>query len=329
MKKVFVTGGDGFLGSNLVEILIDRGYEISVLVQAGRSTGLLDALPVTQIEGDLLNREQMIDVTRGMDAIIHIAAVTDVWPSQGPIYWRVNVDGTQNIIDACLANDIGRMIHCSSASSFKFGSKANPGTEAKLTPRGHYRLDYIDSKQAGQELVIRATKEQQLRAIVVNPTFMIGPKDTKPSSGAFLVNACKGNMPALTNGGKNWVYVKDVAVAIANALTMGRIGESYILGHENLEYGDALSIISEISGCKLPSLKAPDFLIKLVGALGSLGGTLFKIRPKLSYPMARIAVEGHYFSPAKAVAELEMPQTPIRQAFAESYQWFIDHKYLP
>lgn len=327
MKNVFVTGGDGFLGSNLVEDLIQRGYHVTVMVQPGRSTGLLDSMDLTQVEGDLLDQQSILDITKGQDAIIHIAAITDVWPAQAPKYWKVNVEGTQNIINACLANGVQRLIHCSSASAFRYGSKAQPGTEE--TPGTGGLLDYIDSKKKGQEIVMDAVQHKGLQAIVVNPTFMIGPKDSKPSSGAFMINAAKGKMPAYTNGGKNWVYVKDVATAIANGLTQGRVGEAYILGHENLTYLEALEVISEISDCKLPTIKLPNAVFHALGWLAGTAGKLFGFAPQISYPVAVIGAQEHYFSPAKAVKELGLPQTPIRQAFQESFDWFTEHKYLP
>lgn len=327
MKNIFVTGGDGFLGSNLVDVLIERGYEVTVMVQPGRSTGLLDGLPITQVEGDLLDRSSMISLTQQMDAVIHIAAITDVWPPKHPKYWKVNVEGTENVIAACLENGIQRLVHCSSASSFQFGTKETPGTEETRSEGG--LLDYVDSKKKGQEVVLQAAAEQGLEAIVVNPTFMIGPKDSKPSSGTLMINAVKGKLPAYTYGGKNWVYVKDVAVAIANALTMGRIGQAYILGHENLTYHEAFKIIAEVADCKVPGFRLPNPIFHAVGWLGSTAGKLFGFAPKISYPVAIIGSQGHYFSAAKAVEDLKLPQTPIRQAFQESYEWFVEHKYLP
>ncbi len=328
IKKVFLTGGDGFLGSNLVEELLERSYEVTVLVQPGRSTGLLSPDSVHIVEGDLLDREQMIRETAGHDALIHIAAITDVFPSKGPHYWQVNVVGTQNMIDACLHHGMQRMVHCSSASSFRFGSKEAPGTEAAEIEVGTSGLDYIDSKLEGQRAVLRAVVESQLPALVVNPTFMIGPKDTKPSSGAFLIAAVSGKLPGYTRGGKNWVYVKDVAVGIANALAQGRIGECYILGSQNLSFGEALNLIEEATGLKVNKRQLPDYLALAAGRLGSLGSSYFGIRPKLTTPMAYISLQGHYFSPHKAIRELDLPQTPLVTAFQESYEWFREHQYV-
>ena len=325
MKKVFVTGGDGLLGIHVVEELLARGMEVTVLVQPGRRNGMLDGLSLQQAEGDLLDPALITRLVAGHDAVIHLAAFTAVFPSKGDIFWKVNVTGTDHIIEACLQNKVRRLVVCSSASVYEFGSKAQPGVEGRLRQRG--TLDYIDSKQEAQLHVERAVKERGLPAIIVNPTFMIGAKDSKPSSGEFMVNVCKGNVPGYTQGGKNWVFVRDAATAVVNGLTQGRIGESYILGHENLSFQEIIGIIGEVTGKKMPRLSVPSFAILAIGRASSLFYQLTGRKVKLSYEMAKISTEGHYFSPQKAVTELGLPQTPIREAFAEAHEWFSQHGY--
>lgn len=171
-------------------------------------------------------------------------------------------------------------------------------------------------------------KEKGLPAIVVNPTFMIGPYDSKPSSGAMIIAAAKGSIPSYTSGGKNWVAVKDVAAGICNALTKGRIGQAYILGGVNLTYKEALTRICTTVGKPAPGFQAPNFLVKFAGRMGSLFGNITGKAPKLSYPMAWIACDGHYFSPQKAIDELDLPQTPLETAVNDAHTWFKENAYL-
>ncbi len=326
MKKIFVTGAEGFLGNNLVRILLKQGYNVSVLKRPGPSTDFLDLLDVNQEIGDLLEPKRLIRLTRGMDAIIHVAAVTDPWPTRSPNCWKVNFEGTRNIVDACKVNQIPRLVHCSTASVFQHGTQANPGTEDRMAGTG--TLDYIDSKMAAHQLVEQAARIGDVFAVIVCPTFMIGPWDIKPTSGAFLINAVKEKLPALAAGGKNWVHVQDVAMAATHALTMGRNGEAYLCGHLNMEYRQALEIISDISGCNIPRLKIPDAAFKALGWMSEKLATTFGYTPRLSYQMARIATEGRYYQSDKAIQELHLPQTSLHQAFEESYQWFKHHHYL-
>lgn len=328
MKKILVTGADGLLGSNLVRLLLERNYEIRVLVQPGKDPVTLGNLPLEKMEGDVLNPESLDRAAEGQDAVIHVAANTNVWPSRGDIYFKVNVEGTLNMVRAAQKHDIQRFIHVGSASSFGIGSKEKPGTEEDPCISAKYGMDYIDTKAQGQEVLLDIVRKENFPAIVANPTFMIGPYDSKPSSGAMIIAAARGQVPGFTGGGRNWVHVRDVATGIANALTKGRIGECYIMGHENLSYKEAITLICKEVGSNPPRFVIPDFFIKTAGAVGSLSGRLLGITPKLTLPMAMVSCDEHYFSAAKAIRELDLPQTPLREAVRDAYTWFKQNDYL-
>jgi dihydroflavonol-4-reductase len=329
MQTIFLTGADGLLGSNLCRVLLDRGYRLRILQQAGRHTGTLDGLALDVVVGDLSDRATLQEAVAGCDAVIHVAAITNTWPSRGEIYWQVNVEGTRNLAEAVLAAKVPRMLCVGSASSLGFGTKGQPGTEQTPFVSDRYGLDYIDSKRAAHVLLEQYVAERGLPAMILCPTFMIGPYDAKPSSGAMIMAIAERRMPVMPLGGKNWVYVQDVAYALANALTRGRIGETYLLGHENLSYPEALRIIAEEAGTRPPRLGMPGSLLRGAGWMASKVSRFTGKQPAFSYEMARIAADGHYFSPAKAVAELDMPQTGLRHAVREALTWFRAHGYLP
>ncbi len=329
MSKVFVTGPDGVLGSNIVRELLSRNYEVKVLVFGPRQPITLKGLPIEIVEGDITNKEQVIELSKGCDYFINVAAITDMWPTRGAIYFKINVKGAENAVDAVLLNKMKRLVHVGSASSFGYGTIEHPGDETSAFKSAKYKVDYIESKKLGQEKVIAAVKEKGVDAVVVCPTFMIGPYDSKPSSGAMIIAIAKGKLPGFSSGGKNWVYVKDVAVGVCNALTMGRTGEAYILGAENLTYVDAVKRIAAALGQKkVPKFIVPDFFLKFIGMIGTITAAITKKAPKLTINLAQIACDGHYFSPKKAIEELKMPQTPIEVGVKEAQAWFIENKYL-
>ncbi len=329
MPKVFLTGSDGLLGSNLVRELIKRNYEVTAMVQTGRQPVTLNNLSVNIVYGDVTNKEQLIQFSNSADYFIHVAALTDIWPTKHSKYHEINVVGTKNAVEAVLQNKIGKMIHVGSASSFGFGTIKEPGNEMWAEKCTTYDLDYIISKKQGQEFVIEAVKKRNLPAVVVCPTFMIGPYDTKPSSGALVLAVIKNKIPALPKGGKNWVAVKDVAVGICNALEKGRIGESYILGGENLSYKDAVKQIAESVGQpSYPTVMLPDIFMKLAGKLTPIFSVLRGIKPDLSYPLACISCDEQFFTSQKAIRELSLPQTPIGEAAKELKYWFEENGYL-
>lgn len=326
--KILVTGADGLLGSNLVRELLSRGHAIRAFVQPGRQQKTLEGLPIEKFAGNLLNPDEVINSAEGCDAIIHCAASTAVWPIRSEIINKVNIDGTKNIIQAVYKNNIQRLIYVGTANSFGFGSKSQPGVEGNPYKSATYGLDYMDSKYKAMQVVLEEVKTNKLPAVIVNPTFMFGPYDSTPSSGAMIVALYKGKVPGYTKGGRNYLCAKDAAVAIANALTKGRVGECYILGNENLSYREIFTKISSTIGVKSPSLAIPSVFAKLYGRIGSIVGNVTGNAPAISYPLARISADEHYYNPAKARTELGLPQTPVETGIRESFEWLKKNGYL-
>lgn len=327
--KILVTGPDGVLGSNLVRELIKREYEVSVLLLEGTQSPTLEGLNITKHYGNILNAEQLDNCIEGKDVVIHCAASTSVYPARDAFVNKVNIEGSQNIIDACLKHDIKRLVYVGTANSFGYGTThENPGKEGNPYTSIKYGLDYMDSKRKAQEIVLDAVKEKGLPAIIVNPTFMIGPFDSKPSSGEMILALYHGKVPGYTNGGKNYVAVKDAAFAMANAVTMGRIGECYILGNENLTFKEAFDKIAGAIGVKPPKRNLPDFIVKAYGGTNSFLAKVFKFRPSVTKELATISCDIHFYSPEKARTELQLPQTPIEVAVKECFDWFKENGYL-
>jgi len=324
---VLVTGADGLLGSNLIRELLERGHEISAFILPGSKSKSLDNLPIQRIYGNILKPEELDQAVAGKDAIVHTAANTNIWPDRSKVVCKVNIEGTENMIAAALKHNIKRFIQIGTANSFGFGSKQNPGHEKNSYQSGKYGLDYMDSKYQAQLVVLKAVKEKGLPALVVNPTFMLGPYDSKPGAGAMILAVYNQQVPGFASGGRNYVYVKDVAIAIANGLTKGKVGECYIAGHQNMDYKEAFTKIASIVNVNPPKFNIPTPFIKLYGKMGSIYGQITKNAPKVSYPMALISCDEHYFTAQKAVEELDMPQTNIDIAIKESFTWLKENGY--
>lgn len=318
---ILVTGADGLLGSNLTRSLLVRGYSVRAMIQPGRKTGTLDNLDIERVSADLLDTESLTKAFAGVDVVIHTAALVSIWPSRNVNAYRINIEGTQNVIDKALENGVKRMIHVGTANSFGFGSKQSPGNETLPYEGDKYGLDYMDTKYSAHNLVLDAVKKYGLPALIVNPTFMIGPYDSEPASGAMISAIYHGKINGYAPGGRNYIHVKDAAEAIANSVTSGEIGEAYILGHSNLNYQEAFDLIGKTIGAKSPTFRIPKWLIHFVGLLGSAWGNLSGRKPMISYPMARISCHEHYYNPAKAISILKLPQTPIHIAIQESFDW--------
>lgn len=325
--KVLVTGADGLLGSNLVRKLIDKGHDVVALIQPGRKVATLEGLPIKKAEGDILDTESLMQSVESADAIYHLAANTNIWPNRSPIIYKVNFDGTKNVIALAKKLKVKRFIFVGTANSFSYGSKEKPGVEGTPFISKKYELDYMDSKYAAQQHILNEVKDG-FPALILNPTFMIGPYDSMPSSGKMVVAIKNQSLPGYAPGGKNYVNAVDAATAAANALTMGRIGQCYILGGENLTFLEAFQKMAQVVGSNAPKIKMPKPILLAFGYVSGLFAKITKKPPQVSYAMAQIACDTHYYSPKKAVDELDLPQRPIEEGIKECYQWLNENGYF-
>ena len=321
--KVLVTGADGLLGSNLIRLLLKRGYEVNVLIHPSSKSKSLDGLDIGKYYGDILKIESMEEAFKSVDAVIHIAALTNIWPARSEIVNRVNIEGTKMIIKLVLKYKLKRMIYIGSASSVNTVGDSGDNTFAGLK----FGLDYIDSKYYALKAVMDAVRNDNLPAIAILPTFMIGPFDSLPSSGKMIIAVAKGKLKFYSSGGRNIVYVNDVATAIANSLEMGEMGKAYVAGNENLSYKSLFSKVSGVVGRKAPKIKIPNWTILGIGKLGDIVGNAIHKPPLISYPMARISCENQFAISNDAITDLKMPQTPIEIAVEECYLWFKENGY--
>ena len=326
--KILVTGADGLLGTHIVRELLRRDFNVRAFLQPDREVNTLENLPVEKVFGDLLNPEDVNKAADGCDYIIHTAANTSIWPARSEIVRKVNIEGTKNIIHTSLQNKVKRLIYIGTVNSFGFGTKENPGDETKPFKAKKYGLDYIDSKYEAQQIVLNAVNKQGLNAVILNPTFLIGPYDSKPGSGALILGLYNGKVPGYTKGGRNFIHVKDAAFAICNALNRGKIGECYILGNENLTYGEFNNLVEKQLNIKCPGFLIPGFFILFFGLMSEFFSFLTGKAPNLSYPLAKISVDTQFFNPEKARRELGLPQTPVSEAILEAFEWFKANNYL-
>ncbi len=328
-KRILITGADGLLGSNLTRELINRGHEITALVQPGRNPVTIEGLNIQKIEGDITDFDSLSKNCKDFDAIFHLAANTALWPYRSEFIRKINVEGTVNMLKLAKNLKVKKMVYVGTANSFTYGSLDNLGVEDTPYVCHKYGLDYMDSKREAQENVLKAAKEG-LPVTVLNPTFMFGKFDTNPNSGAMIVAVHDQKIPGFAPGGKNYICVKDAVIAAANALTMGRNGECYILGNENLDFKTAFAKIGKVINVKPPTLIVPKPLLLLYGYLGTLIGKITGKAPTVSLAMVKISCDCHYYSSTKAVKELKMPLSPIEEGVKECYDWLKaqDRKYF-
>lgn len=320
--KVLVTGADGMLGNNIVQELLARGNEVFCFIESSHDGKIFDNLEVKIFKGDLCREEDLRSVFKEIDYVIHTAGITAMWPARSELSWQVNYQAVQLLVKLSKENNIKRFIHIGTATSFGHGPIDNPGTEESPYSNHVFKLDYQDTKYEAQRFLLQEYKNNKFPVIILNPTFMLGKYDNGTGSNKMVLYIYKGKVPGFSPGGKNYVNVLDVATAAVNALTMGREGECYITGNRNMTYKESFTFIAETLDVKPPGLHMPRFLSLAFGALLSTMSFITKRPPSVSYRMAKIGCEGCYYSPAKAIRELKMPQSPIEDGIMDSLEWF-------
>jgi dihydroflavonol-4-reductase len=327
-EKVFVTGADGMLGSSICRELIRQGYPVKAMILLNRNLNVLSGLNIEIAEGNILDKEFLQNEMGDCDFVIHTAALTTVWPRRSKLVMKVNFEGTQNVMEVAEKLKMKRMVHIGTANSFGPGSKEKPVDETTSFVFWKYGLDYIDSKYLAQKMLLEKYSRDDFPVIIINPTYMIGPFDAGPSSGKMIIEFLKNNIPGYTGGGKNFISSIDVATASVNALKLGKLGECYIAGNENLNYKEFFKKICDVGNKRFKLIKVPGFLILCIGFYNSIVARVIKKAPRLSYSMARMAGVSQYYSSKKARQELKLPHTSIKKGIELCIDWFESNEYL-
>lgn len=325
--KALVTGATGFIGSRLTQALVQGGHQVRVLRrQASRLVGLAD-LDVEHVFGDVLDGEAVARGVRGCDVVFHVAALSSYWRAQRAEVYRVNVEGTQNVVAACLRTGVSRLVHTSSVAAIGLPAAAELANEETRFTRAQERFAYAHSKYLAEREVQRGVS-QGLSAVIVNPAVVIGAGDHNLISGSLIVELARRPLPIMPPGG---ICLADVAAVVQGHLAaaeQGRVGERYILGGENLPYLKMAGIICEIVGRRAPRWTAPAWLLPSAAAVLDAFNRLSSRPPLASGDQVRLAARNAFFDSSKAVAELNYPLLPFRKAAQDAYRWYSENGYL-
>lgn len=322
MKKVLVTGANGFLGANLCRMLYNQGYEVSIFVRKHAALQHLEDVPCKIIYGNVDQADEVAQAVAGQDIVVHAASITAQHGVSFDLYERVNVVATSVIVDACLQHRVSKFIYVSTANTIAPGSMQEPGTELNGFALFKANSGYINTKYLAQQYVLEQVMRHSLPAVVVNPTFMIGPNDNKPSSGQMILYGLNKKVIFYPSGGKNFVHILDVCQGIVKAIEVGKPGSCYLLAGENLSYASFFSKLNKVAGQKPVMIKIPAVMLKLGAALGSLVQRWTRKPQRLTRSAAYMLCLNNYYSGKKSELELQMRYRTVDEAIAEAYHWF-------
>lgn len=330
--KVLLTGGTGFVGANLVRHLLARGDEVRCVVR--KPNLCLEGLPVQIVTDPVTDVDRMARAMDGCDGVYHVAGIFDPGPGGDERMHEVHVTATETLLAAMGKAGVRRMVLCSSSVTVGFGPRDAPGDEdSPIDPDATYgrtgALRSYFSTKLQAERIGAAWKGAEV--VIVNPDYIIGAWDIKPTSGQLIVTMAKAPLvPVYPRGGKCFQDVDDCAIGHILAMDKGVHGRRYLLGNENLSYREFMTLVAEVVGKRPPFLPVPNPLLDVAGFLG---GRLQARDPHrfagLDPNVLRAMQQQRYRTGARAVTELGVPQTPMRVAVEKAYRWFKEHGYCP
>ena len=328
-----VTGATGFVGSAVARALQDRGHTLRLLVRPGSDRTLIEGLIEARgetVTGDLRDPASLTAAVAGCRYLVHVAADYRLWvPDPAPMM-ETNVAGTVALLRAARDAGVERIVYCSSVAALGLIGDGTPGTETtEVHPESIVGV-YKQSKYQAEQAVRALVRDEAVPAVIVNPSAPVGPRDIRPTpTGKMVLDAAAGRMPAYIDTGLNIIHVDDVAHGHVLALERGQIGESYILGGEDLEMPHLLAMVDDIMARPRRRVRLPSgALVPLAIAMEAAART-FRTEPRVTREMLAMAKKRMFFSSAKAAAELGYTARPARQAFADAIAWFRQQGRLP
>ncbi|MCZ6690867.1 MAG: NAD-dependent epimerase/dehydratase family protein [Planctomycetota bacterium] len=325
--KTLVTGASGFVGTHLVRRLVEKGEDVRIFVRESSDTSALAGLPVERRVGDIRDPWAVREAVHGCGRVYHAAALLDVGIRSYRKIREINVGGAIHVAAASRRESVERLVFTSSIAAIGHGTRERPASEDTPFNLGHLRLPYVDSKREAEEKILEFHRAG-LPIVIVNPAYVFGAGDRKPNSGIYVCLAAKGLLRLSLKGGLNVVDVDDVVEGHIRAMEVGRPGERYVLGGENLSYDEFFRLLASVVHRAAPWMRLPGGVSAIMGGAGDLGSRLFEVDLPIGRATMRFSRLGHYVSSDKARRELGMEFGAARVALEKAFVWFREHGYI-
>lgn len=328
-KQILVTGGAGFIGSNVVKVLRRRYPEARVRVLHLPKENLINLRGVDGLElvpGDLLNPLDVKRAVAGCDVVFHLAAIYALWLPDMSLMDRVNVDGSRLVLEECLKQNVKRVVYTSSFAVF-----AGQGLDTACTERSSFALSeshYSRTKYESHRLA-ESYARKGLDLVLVCPACPLGPGDVGPTpTGKIITEMFKTPLALALDTEANYIDVRDCAMGHVLALEKGRTGESYILGGENYTHADIVRRCLRLTGLRRRLVVLPPDALKPLALVATLLATVTKKAPFTTPVEIEVTKKGLIGDASKARRELGLTVRPVEETLLDAIAWFVQHGYI-
>lgn len=319
-----VTGATGHVGGNLVRALLTEGRTVRVLVRQDDPPALR-GLSVERVGGDVRDPDSLTRAFVGCEVLYHAAAVISIIGGQRGLVHAVNVEGARNVAEAAVDAGVRRMVHFSSVHAFQQSPLHVPLDENRARVASRGAPAYDRSKAAGEAAVREVIRRRRLDAVIVHPAAVLGRHDYRPSRmGQVFLDLFHRKLPALIDGGFDWVDVRDVVQGAMAAESRGRCGESYLLSGHWRSIRELAEVVERVVGVPAPRMTTPMWLARCVAPVSELAGRLMGREP-LFTPESLCALRANrVYVRDKAAGELGHEPRPLEETVRDVYRFFLE-----
>jgi len=323
---IMVTGAAGHLGNVLVRELVARGEAVRCLILPGEDTRSLEGVPVEMVSGNILDLDSLRKAFKGVDTLFHMAALVAITPDKLDLMTRVNVEGTRNVIQIAREKGVKRLVYTSSIHALERAEDGRQITELLKFDADNPAGPYDRTKAAASLLVLQAAREG-LDAVIVCPTGVIGPHDYRRSEMGEMILEWMENKPSIsTDGGFDFVDVRDVARGHILAAEKGRAGEVYLLSGEHIKVSTMRRLVQQSAGIHTFELHFPLKLARLVAPLAEVYYKLTRTKPRFTRYSIETLISNSNISSEKARQNLGFESRPLTQSIEETVQWWLQNR---
>lgn len=330
--KIAVLGATGFVGSHVVRALVRAGHEVSAVVRPTSQRALLADLPLRFVEADLGDPASLRQAFAGQEAVVHAAGLLSLWKKAADQLYRVNVLGTRNVVEACLAAGVRRLVWDGSVGIYAGSTSPTPVDEAGAPTAERYHSFHVISMALAETEVWKGAA-RGLEVVLLHPGLCLGEGDRSFHSSWAIVGVAFARLPVCPPGGLSLLDVLDLARAHVLALERAPAGGNYLIGGENLTNRAYADLLREVLGVRTPTLPIPRAGMHLLGRAGELVARALRVDRGQSITLNEAigaAMSLYWFvDDSKARRELGYAPSPVRQALERQVAWLRSERLLP
>jgi len=325
MSTILITGGAGFIGAHLVELLVACGESVRVL---DRPHAPVDHLPLYKIDlvfADIRDRGAVRSAVRGCKEVYHLAANPQLWTRRRGHFHQVNYLGTVNVLEEALAAGAARVLHTSTESILTRARQTAPIAEDQTISPSDVIGPYCLSKFRAEQHAFRLARSGA-PILIVNPTLPVGPGDWGRSPPTqMMLDFCKGKRSAYLDADLNMIDVRDVALGMTLAMEKGVPGRRYLLGAENWSIRSVFDFLAKLTGLPEPRWRVPYPVALAAAYVSEMAAYLVTHQiPAATITGVKLTRRRMQFDSARSLAAIGLTPRPVAESIREAVKWFRD-----